>query len=267
MVICEPDLNSRPRVLVVDDDPFMLHVLSDILSAHFVVHTATGGKEALQMLDRLSPDAVLSDLIMPDIDGLMLCDRIRRHPERGHLPVMLLSANDVGEVRASALATVDEFLGKPFHTAELIVRLQKLIARRQGPVPAAPRAAPAAPVTPPPEPAPAPPSAGSRHKEAFRQRVEATIRTSLGDPLFTVDDLARQLAVSPRQLRRKLLEIGPLGPKAFVREVRLEAAREALELGTFGTVAEVAAMVAMTPAYFSRAYRAWMGSPPSSRLG
>jgi AraC-like DNA-binding protein len=190
---------------------------------------------------------------MPDIDGLMLCSLIRSDPRLAHLPVMVLSANDAGEVRAEALATVDEFLGKPFHTAELIIRLKNLITRGQVRASGGPAPAPAAPAPP----------AGQAHQRAFQQRVDATILKSITDPLYTVDDLARELAMSDRQLRRRLLEFGPLGPNAYIREVRLQAAREALELGTFGSIAEVAASVGMTPAYFSRAYRAWMGSPPS----
>lgn len=236
----------------------MRHVLSDILSAHWLVETAEGGAEALRMLNDRLPVAVLSDLVMPDIDGLKLCDLIRSDPRLAHLPVMVLSANDAGEVKAAALATVDEFMGKPFHTAELIVRLKNLISRGQAHAPGGPKLAPPAPAPSAPAPHPA-----KAHQKAFQQRVDATILKSVADPLYTVDDLARQLAISPRQLRRRLLEFGSLGPNAYIREVRLQAAREALELGTFGSVAEVAASVGMTPAYFSRAYRAWMGSPPS----
>lgn len=251
------DEPSRALLLVVDDDAWMRTVLSDVLSPHWEVRTAVGGADALRFLQETLPVAVLSDLIMPDIDGLMLCDRIRSDPRLAHLPVMLLSANDAGHVQASALATVDEFLGKPFHEAELIVRLRKLIERssafQQG-TGTAPAAAP------PPPPAQA-------HKRAFQQRAAEAIHRALADPLYTVDDLARDLAISPRQLRRRLLDVGPLGPKAYIREVRLQAALEALELGTFGSVAEVAAMVGMTPAYFSRAYRAWAGAPPSHGRG
>lgn len=236
----------------------MRAVLVDLLSPHWTVTTASGGAEALKVLEDLQPVAVLSDLIMPDIDGLALCDRIRSNRRLAHLPVMLLSANGTGEVQASALWTVDEFMGKPFHEAELIVRLKKLIARSAGIALGAPPTSPL-------------PSSGSTTSpaqlRALRRRIDEAIHRSLGDALYTVDDLARDLAVSPRQLRRRLLELGPLGPKAYIREVRLKAAHEMLEVGAFGSVAEVAAAVGMAPAYFSRTYRAWAGAPPSQALG
>ncbi len=256
---------ERPPLLLVEDDPWMRAVVFDILSEFWDVTTARDGAEALRILEEFMPVAVVSDLIMPGIDGLMLCERIRADARLAHLPVMLLSANDAGDLRASALATVDEFLVKPVHHAELVVRLRKLAARN--------------PLHPPKPLVQPPPSAGSSasrtsippvsggpvHHRAFQQRVEAAIHAALADALYTVDDLARDLGVSPRQLRRRLLDLGPLGPKAYIRQVRLEAARQALEVGTFRSVAEVAASVGMTPAYFSRAYRAWTGSAPSRR--
>ena len=244
-----------PLLLVVDDDPWMRQLLKDVLSADWLVEVADSGGEALRMLGGSLPVAVLSDLVMPDIDGLMLCNLIRSDPRLAHLPVMVLSANDAGEVKAAALATVDEFMGKPFHAAELIVRLKKLISRGQ--------LRSSGGGTPAPTPLAGSEAPEQAHLRAFQQRTDAAIMKSVADPLFTVDDLARHLAVSPRQLRRRMLPFASQGPNAYIRDVRLRAAREALELGTFGTVAEVAASVGMTPAYFSRAYRAWMGFPPS----
>lgn len=132
----EPDATpvpaDLPRLLLVEDDPDVRRFLAFALRHHFAVATAPDGLAGLAEADRLLPDAVLSDVMMPGIDGIELTRRLRGNPRTARIPVVLLTARADPEARLRGLeAEADDYLVKPFAARELIVRLTNLVRLRR----------------------------------------------------------------------------------------------------------------------------------------
>jgi signal transduction histidine kinase/ligand-binding sensor domain-containing protein/DNA-binding NarL/FixJ family response regulator len=120
------------HLLIVDDNPQVLSMLADILNDKYGVHQANTGIKALEVLDNHKIDLVISDVIMPDMDGLMLCQKIKENIETSHLPVILLTAKGEIEQRIEGLqAGADSYIPKPFHPDHLFVRIEKLLQSRE----------------------------------------------------------------------------------------------------------------------------------------
>ena len=122
----------KQTVLVVDDDPLILRVVSTVLDLEeFEVVTARSADEALQYLATARPHVVVSDVMMPDIDGFELCERIRQDPDHAKVPIILLTARDSDEDRRRGVdAGGDAYLTKPFSPLELIDEIDRLLHER-----------------------------------------------------------------------------------------------------------------------------------------
>src|SRR5262249_32668350 len=117
------------RLLVVDDDDEVRDAVARALRLEgFTVTTAAGGAAALREVDSASPDAIVLDVLMPDVDGLEVCRRLRDHSDR--TPILLLTARDAVDDRVAGLdAGADDYLVKPFALAELLARIRALVRR------------------------------------------------------------------------------------------------------------------------------------------
>jgi CheY-like chemotaxis protein len=120
-------------VLVVDDDPLILDLLSAVLGRdEFEVSTATGGAEAIAAVGRSQPDVVVCDVMMPEVDGLAVCRRLRATPETADVPVILLTGRQrPGDEDAGEAAGCDVYLTKPFRPLQLIDTIRALASRRR----------------------------------------------------------------------------------------------------------------------------------------
>ncbi len=124
---------SRERILVVEDEGDLREVVAYNLAREgFKVVTAAGGATALERLERERPDLVLLDLMLPDVDGLEVCRRIRRHPELGATPIVMLTAKaEETDVVLGLGVGADDYVTKPFGVAELIARVKAVLRRVQ----------------------------------------------------------------------------------------------------------------------------------------
>ena len=282
--------NSLPRVLVVEDEPDLREYLRGLLSPTCEVLTAADGQEALEVLSREAPvDLITTDAMMPRLSGTELLARLRADPARAGLPVIMLTARADDAYRRAALTVgVDDYLTKPFAPAELLARVQVLLARHDvrrhfatlpaegrdelipAPVAAASPTALAAPVTEAAAAvakaeaeAPAVPASLSAQLAQWQAQVAA----HLPDERFGPAELAGLLHLSERTLYRRLGELAGLTPAAWLRELRLDQARQLLEAGDFGSVAAVADAVGFASAkYFSACYAERFGRRPSDYL-
>jgi DNA-binding response OmpR family regulator len=124
-----PDALSRPRVLLVDDDPRLIHIVSLYLQVQDLeVSTAGDGEQALAMLSRGLPDLLITDVMMPVMDGLSLCRRVRALPGTDRLPIIVFTALDGdSDLRAATDAGADQVITKPFNLTGLGKAVEALL--------------------------------------------------------------------------------------------------------------------------------------------
>jgi response regulator RpfG family c-di-GMP phosphodiesterase/signal transduction histidine kinase len=123
---------QKPRVLVIDDQARMRKLLKRILHEKYIISTASTGREGLEMIQLELPDAVISDVMMPEMTGLQLVEELRKNPMTERLPVLLLTARAAGEDRVHGLRTgANDYLTKPFLPAELLERVKILLRNRE----------------------------------------------------------------------------------------------------------------------------------------
>jgi DNA-binding response OmpR family regulator len=268
-------------VLVVEDEPELREYVRQLLSPDHEVLTAASGLAALELVAREAPvDLITTDAMMPGLSGIELLTRLKASSTLAGVPVLMLTARADDAHRQLALTVgVDDYLTKPFGVAELLTRVQVLLARQQvrrhfatlpldtaADLAAEPAEVALAPLPPSQETtravAPTPPTAGEQLAQ-----LQAQVAAHLADEHFGMAELAHLLELSERTLYRRLGELAGLTPAAWLRELRLNKARQLLEAGTFGSVAEVADAVGFATAkYFSTCYAERFGRRPSDYL-
>jgi signal transduction histidine kinase/AraC-like DNA-binding protein/ActR/RegA family two-component response regulator len=276
-----------PTLLVVDDSDDMRAFVRDHFAARFRVIEAADGLEALSFAKSQLPDVIISDVMMPRLDGRELVRRLRRDPETEYLAIILLTAQAEHEQRISGLETgADDYLGKPFEMRELDVRVRNLIAARRrlqlrfgiaAPPSGPPGGMAGGAVSPPeteiapnaPAPAPAPitlpggDESLSQDDLAYRDRVLAAIRARLGDADFGVTELADAMAQDRSHLFRRVRQVSGLSPSELLRRMRVEEAARLL-LASTGSVADVAFSVGFrSVSHFFRCFNERYGVTPS----
>ena len=122
---------TKPRVLIVDDDPSVLRMMEYVFDrADYEVHLATNGPEALSKVNETKPDLIILDVMMPDVNGLEVCQRLRAEPASAHLPIIMLSAKDQLEDKVNGFeAGADDYVAKPVDPRELLARAKALLHR------------------------------------------------------------------------------------------------------------------------------------------
>lgn len=244
-----------PLVLVVEDHADMRAYLCEQLSAAFRVHAAEDGLRALERLIEDRPDVLVSDIMMPELDGLELCRRVREDPALADLPVLLLSAKASEADRVAGMELADDYVTKPFRMRELIARVRRLAERSRDKGKAVIEAGETEPEV-----------RHSAEDRAILERLEAVVAAELSQGDFRTTDMAKACRVSVRQLHRKVGELCDTTPAAYLREARLDHARRIMRDGVVTTVKEAAAAVGMSRAHFSRTFTNWAGHPPSDVL-
>ena len=255
--LAEPDAadaRAAPTVLVVEDNADMRAYLKSHLAPHYRLAEAIDGATGLEAARSLEPDLIISDVMMPEIDGYELCRQVKSNPKLNHIPVVLLTARADEASRLEGLATgADDYLSKPFNAEELLVRVENMIELRHslrarfggqrvvGPSEIVVKSAEA----------------------AFMEQVRDVVEAHLADTNFGVDQLAAEVGLSARQLLRRVKETAGVTPDGYIRMLRLERAAQLLAQQA-GTVSEVAYAVGFKqPQYFSKLFRQVFGVPPS----
>ncbi len=242
-------------VLIVEDNPDMRHYLRAHLEDCYHIEEATNGAEGVAKAVELVPDLVLSDVMMPEMDGLDLLAALKADPRTSHVPVVLLTARADAESKIEGLETgADDYLPKPFNAEELRARVHNLIEGRRRL-----RTLFSQEANESEKPTLELPSMDA----AFLARVQEVVEEHLGDAGFGVDALAEAVGMSRRQLLRKLRALVDEKPNAMIRRVRLERAAAMLRQKS-GNVKEVAYAVGFTNlSYFGKVFRETYGVVPS----
>ncbi|GAB5561646.1 MAG: hypothetical protein SynsKO_32930 [Synoicihabitans sp.] len=219
----------RPRLLLVEDNEDMRAYLRMNLDPYYQVSEAVDGRRAWEGIAEFDPEIIVSDVMMPHIDGLELCRLLKGSARWREVPVVLLSAKGSVDHRVEGLkAGADDYVAKPFSVAELLQRLRSRVpwgisAETSG--------------------------------SGWREKMETCIEENLNQTEFGVGVLSAKLGYSPRQLQRRVREHFGMSPSALLLQHRLQRARCYLQESRFETIAEVAHAVGLSPGYFSRRYR------------
>ena len=246
---------SKKTILIVDDDDDIRTFLSEEMAASYNVLEAADGQKALDVLHDKTVDIIVSDVMMPEIDGIELTRKVREDDSLAHLPVILLTAKSSDQDRLEGLqATADAYVTKPFNLDLLQTMIVNLLVRNDM-LQNTPKAsqAPADRIeTPKMESA----------DDKLMERVLKVINENLSNPDLTTDLLAQEAGLSRAHLYRKLKELTNLSATNFIRNIRLTKAAELLRQKK-GTVSEVAYLVGFrTPAHFSTAFKELYGMTP-----
>jgi signal transduction histidine kinase/DNA-binding response OmpR family regulator len=251
----DPDDGSqRPLLLVIEDQDDLRLYLAELLAGDYRVATACNGEEALARIPSLLPDAIVSDVVMPERDGLSLVAALRANGDLAGIPVLLLTARTGVDDQVTGLATgADHYLTKPFDSQVLRAHVAAMLATRLR----LQRLLQCAPSSPAP----------SSSRRPLAQRIDEALQGLAHQPETSVAELAHATHVSERSLRRHCQELFGMTPLERLRQHRLIRARGLLEQGA-GTVSEIAYAVGYgNLAAFSRAYREHFGVAPSTHLG
>lgn len=248
-----------PLCLIVEDNRDVQDFIREQLEQTFRILLAKNGRDGLQTATEQIPDLVVSDVMMPEMDGNQLCAALKTDERTSHIPVILLTAKADQASRISGLETgADDYLTKPFDSRELLVRAQNLVSQREKLRKQFSRTV----VLKPQE------IALTSADERFLQRIQESLDANLGNEQFSVEELASAVGMSRSQLHRKLTALIDQPPVEFIRNFRLRRAKEMLEAGT-GNVSEIGFEVGFSsPAYFSKVFKDAFGvSPGEVRSG
>ncbi|WP_367392740.1 response regulator [Lewinella sp. LCG006] len=243
-----------PTVLIVEDNVDLRNYIAEQLGASYHIITAENGQVGLELAIENTPDLIVSDVMMPKMDGFELCETLKSDERTSHIPVILLTAKAGQDHKLAGLETgADEYLTKPFDGRELQLRVQNLIRQRAQLRERYSRTM----VLQPSE------VAVTSADEQFIQKVQAAIEANIDNEQFSVEDLADAVAFSRSQLHRKLKALTDQSPTVIIRNFRLQRAKSLLEQGG-GTVSEIALAVGFGNfSYFSKTFKAAFGVLPS----
>ena len=259
------DEDRKLNLLIVEDSKDVASYLGSLLSANYKIDNAWNGAEGFELATRHVPDLIISDVMMPVMDGFALCQRLKNDIRTSHIPIILLTARNELSARMQGLkAGADAYLGKPFNKEELFIRVDQLIALRQRLRNSYRHLA-------------ADPEIFSSEMEiqekdkpetnsleyTFIQKVTEILEENLSDEEFGIGNLCDSLGMSRSQLYRKFTALTDTSVNAFIQNLRLTRARKLLR-STDLNVSEVAYDTGFkSPSHFSRAYSNKFGVSPS----
>lgn len=251
------DSQARPVVLLVDDHEEILEFISDDLSENFQVITATSGLEGLRVLSEQLVHLVISDVMMPEMDGFEFCKVIKSSVEFSHIPIILLTAKNTMQAKIEGLGLgADVYLEKPFSPEFLQVQVSSLIENRNK-IKAYFSNSPLLHLKY---------VAHSRADEQFLEKIQVIIDKNLSNPDLDVDHLADQMHMSRPTFYRKIKSISNLSPNELINRSRLKKAAELLSQGDH-KIYEVSEMVGYnSQTHFGRVFARQFGMSPTEYL-
>ncbi|MFK8161553.1 MAG: ATP-binding protein [Lewinella sp.] len=253
----QPAGKDLPLLLIVEDEIEVAEYLQESLCDRFRVLVAHDGKEGLKLAFNEVPDLVVSDVMMPNLNGLQLCTRLKNDPRTSHLPVLLLTARTTEEHRLEGLDRgADAYLSKPFSEKELHLRLRNLLILRDRTADRLQKEFLASPTGETVSHVP--------QDAGWLTDLRSYIENRLDDPDLSGADLEKFLGMSRSQLQRKLQSVLGMSPRKLVNEVRLKTAACRLQ-ETEVPISEVAYDCGYRdPKYFGRVFKERFGVAPGA---
>ncbi|MEJ2617284.1 MAG: response regulator, partial [Ignavibacteriaceae bacterium] len=243
----------KPILLIIEDNYEVRKYIIDILDNYYNIKEAFDGISGLSKAFEIIPHLIISDIMMPKMDGIQLCQKLKSDTRTSHIPLILLTARNAVTDKLEGLKTgADDYIMKPFEAAELKARIKNLLEQRQ-----------------------------RIHKhfqqmgyfidhvsvnstdQKFLQGVFSTINNYLSDENFGVKKLAEDMAVSRSLLHKKLISLVGESPSDLIKRIRLNKAAKLIEQKT-GNISEIAYEVGFSnPSYFAKCFQIQFGFGPS----
>jgi signal transduction histidine kinase/DNA-binding response OmpR family regulator/ligand-binding sensor domain-containing protein len=226
----EAILNKRKVVLIVEDEREIQLLLNEMLKEEYKILTASNGVEAMEIVQTSIPDIIISDVLMPEMDGLELCSKIKKNIKTCHIPIILLTAKSSVIHRIKGLESgANSYIPKPFYPAHLLVRIQKLLEEKELIENHFKKGSFNENLTDlPVEP----------DEKDFMQQLLDLIQTNIENENLQSSFLEKELGMSSSHLYRKIKQLFGFSPGDLIRTVRLKHAAELLRKSTF-TVSEI----------------------------
>ncbi len=244
----------KKSVLVVEDERDIRFLIREVLKAYYIVYEASDGVEAIGVLQQHPPDLIISDVMMPGMDGLTLCDKVKNAPATCHIPFIILSAKGTLEQRNEGYELgADAYIAKPFHASHLLIRVKNLFEQRTRLHKQFRQADSIEGVI----------HTGNPEEERFLEPLVAQIMKHLEDPELNATVLEEALSMSKMQLYRKLKIISGMTPSEFIRHIRLKQATHLLATTSL-TVNEIFYQTGFNnQSYFFREFKKQYGCSPN----
>ena len=244
---------DNPLLLIVEDNTDLRSYIREYLDESYQVIEAVDGKEGLEQAIEQVPDLVISDVMMPKMDGFELCRKLKTDERTSHIPVILLTARASTEDRLEGLETgADDFITKPFDPQELQVRVKNLIEQRRKLRELFNKDIESLDKSPLFQ---VPCTGISLMDKKFLLKAVDVINRQISDPDFSVEKFGKDMAVSHMQLHRKLKALTDQSSSRFIRTIRLSRAAKLLREGS-GNVTEIAFDVGFNNlSYFARCFK------------
>ena len=228
-----PPKDEDCRILIVEDNPDVAHYMGSLLCQHYSVYYASDGRQGVERALELMPDLIITDLMMPELDGFELCQQIRTNPITDHIPIIVVTAkiSDKERIRGFEVGA-DAYLAKPFNSDELRALVERQLERhrclRQR-ISEAPSDSKASLIQ------------LSDAEQRFLNKTDDFIQHALSNRRrIEVNTLAEQLCMSPRQLHRKLVALTGYPPTAYILNHKMLRAKELLESTPELTIEDIA---------------------------
>ena len=242
--------SNRNHILVVEDNPDFRAFVSRNLSSWYDITEATNGREALDLVRSGDFDLILSDVVMPEMDGRELCRSVRADIRIAGTPVILMTAVHGKEAELENLkAGADDTLGKPFDIETLRLRISNLLKRSASKAADKPGTA----------------WRGSKEDRELLERIRKEIEEHMQENDYNIEELSSALNISRSVLYKRLITLTGESPIEYIRSIRLKKGKEMIENGET-SVSQIAWSVGYTPKQFSRNFKAEYGCLPSEYL-
>ena len=242
-------------VLIVEDNTDLLNHIKSLLAPDFNIWIAENGLEGKELALEHIPDLIVSDVMMPEMDGIEMTQQLKKDIRTSHIPIILLTAKSEKEHKLEGLKTgADDYVSKPFDFEELRLRINNTIKSRQilqDKLSGKNLVKPSSVNIPSTE-------------ERFLKKAISIVEQFIGDETFSVDILSKEIGMSRVQFHRKIKALTNRPTTYFIRSIRLERAKQLLEQGV-GNITEIAYKVGFSSqSYFTRCFQEHFGKPPSA---
>jgi signal transduction histidine kinase/ligand-binding sensor domain-containing protein/DNA-binding response OmpR family regulator len=249
-------LHSKPTILLVEDNIDLKVYLTEEACIYYNFYSASDGNEGYELAVEILPDLIISDVMMPQMDGYEFCRKIKRNIITSHIPVILLTAKTSLENEITGYESgADAYIPKPFKIDQLFATANAIIENRMRLREKfnAGRVLSNLPIK-------------NTADDKFLQKVTDSVNKNISEVEFGVLELSKELGISRVHLHRKLKAIANLSPNEFIKNIRLQKASELLLKQEF-TVSEVCYKVGFnSPAYFSSCFKAYYRMSPTDFL-